>query len=260
MLEGVKLHSMSVVIAAAILITSSALAQTQWKRVETLRYDWAAAGKPATFILEIPSSYDGGGEFTRVRILTPGHPEFVLLDEDGLTNLKDTCEYKKKVGLCKKPNLASSDRLFFSRLPSGRTLLFVFGWAYASSPGSFHALALDSKGMPHEILSLKEFDLDDMIDVDGDGIPEFVGKKCFSQEWGNHLLTYDPYSVYKLPSSPSEAATYSLDLSKLYNLKNYYGWAGRDCREDVAVVLHPPHGGNPIIAASKEAERISAGK
>jgi hypothetical protein len=38
--------------------------------------------------------------------------------------------------------------------------------------------------MPYELLSLKEFDLLDMIDVDGDGTPEFVGKKCFSPGMG----------------------------------------------------------------------------
>lgn len=251
---------MKALISLVTLVTSLASAQTQWKQVETLHYDWAGTGKPATLILEIASDHYGGGEFDRVRILTPGNPEFVLQDKDGLTNFpKDTCQYKK-FGLCKKANLVSSERLFFYRLPSGGTLLFVFGWAYASSPGSFHALALTAKGMPREILSLREFDLDDMIDVDGDGTPEFVGKKCFSQEWGNHLLTYDPYSVYRLPTSPTGAATYSRELSKQYNLKNYYGWAGEDCREDVAVVVHPPGGGKPVIMNSKEAEKLSEKK
>jgi hypothetical protein len=97
----------------AIFLASLASAQTRWKEVETMNYDWGGPGKPATFILEIPSNYDRGGEFTRVRILTPGHPEFVLLDEDGFTNLNDACEYKTKVGVCKKPNPVSSDRLFF---------------------------------------------------------------------------------------------------------------------------------------------------
>ncbi len=241
----------------ATLLVSLASAQTQWKQVETLRFDWAGIGKPAAMILETSSNQDRGGEFERLRILTPGNPEFVLLDNDGLTNFrKDTCEYKK-IGLCKKPNLVSSEWLFFYRLPSGRIILFVFGRAYASSPGSLHVLALDAKGMPEELLSLREFDLDDMIDVDGDGTPEFVGKKCFTQEWGNHLLTYDPYSVYRLPTLPTGKATYLLELSKLYNLKNYYGWAGKDCREDVAVVVHPPGGGKPVIMNSKEAEKLS---
>jgi len=243
---------MKPLIVFVIVLASFASAQAQWKKVETLRYDWVGSGSAATFTL----GYDGGGEFTRVRVLTPGNPEFVLSDEDGLTNFrKDTCE-NKKFGLCTRKNLFPSDRLFFYRLPSGEVLLFVFGWTYASSPGSVHVLALDRNGMPHEMLSLRDFDIDDLIDVDGDGTPEIVGKKCFSQEWGDHLLTYDPYSVYRLPKQSTMQASYSLELSKQYNLKRYYGWAGPNCREDVAVVLHPPGAGKPVIMNSKEAEKL----
>ncbi len=246
--------------AVAGILISLASAQTRWKAVETLHYDWAGPGKPATLILEIPSDYDAGGEFTRVRILTPGNPEFVLVDEDGLTNFRRyTCQFSELV-VCKTRNLVFSERVFFYRLPSGQILVFLFGWGYASSPGSFHVVALDARGMPHEILSLKEFDLYDLVDLDGDGIPEFVGKKCLSQEWGDHLLTYDPYSVYRIPKESTVVASYSLELSKQYNLKNYYGWAGPDCREDVAVVLHPPGGGKPVIINSRDAERLSQEK
>ncbi len=251
---------MKTLVALMALFASLSSAQTQWRKVETLHYDWKKPGVTAALILEVPIGYDGGGEFTRLRILTPGNPEFTLFDGAGLTNFrKDTCSFKK-FGLCKKPNLVSSERLFFYRLPSGRSLLFAFGWAYASAPGSFHALALGAKGMPYEILSLKEFDLDDLIDVDGDGNPEFVGKKCFSQEWGDHLLTYDPYSVYRVPRAPSQPARYSLALSEQYNLKHYYGWAGPDCREDVAVVLHPAGGRKPIIVSSKDVEKFQKQK
>jgi hypothetical protein len=249
-----------VFVVFAILLTSLAPAQSQWRHVETLRYDWAGSGNPATFILEVPSDFDAGGDFSRLRVLMPGHSEFALLDEDGLANFhKDVCRFKK-FGFCKHANLVSSDHLFFYRVPSGPPLLLLFGWGYASSPGSFHVLMLNSKGDPQEILSLKEFDFEDLIDVNGDGNAEFVGKKCLSQEWGNHLLTYDPYSVYLLPTEANGTAKYDLKLSKQYNLENYYGWAGPDCREDVAVVLHPPGGGKPIILNSKEAEKLSGKK
>jgi len=249
-----------ILVVLVMVLPVWAFAQTQWKQVETVRYDWAGPGKAATFILEVPADYDAGGDFTRLRILTDGHPEFVLLDDDGLSNFRKEVCLDKRSRFCKNANTAPSDHLLFYPLASGPPLLFVFGWEYESSPGSFHALALDGHGMPHEILSLKGFDLADLIDVDGDGIPEIVGKKCFSQEWGNHLLTYDPYSVYRIAGGSTEKAEYSLDLSKGYNLKNYYGWAGPDCREDVAVVLHPPGGGRPIIMNSKEAAKISGRK
>jgi hypothetical protein len=74
------------------------------------------------------------------------------------------------------------------------------------------------------------------------------------------LLTYDPFNVYKLGAISATSATLSLPLSKSYNLKHYYGWAGVQCREDMAVVLHPPKGGKPIVMSTKEAERMEGSK
>jgi hypothetical protein len=52
----------------------------------------------------------------------------------------------------------------------------------------------------------------------------------------------------------------SLPLSKTYNLKYYYGWAGAQCSEDIAVVLHPPKGGKPRVMSTKEAEKLTEKK
>ncbi len=241
-------------IAVFVVLLSASYAQTQWKQVETLHFDWAGPGKTATFILELPQNYDDPGDFTRLRIRTPGHREFVLTDDGGLVNYrKDVCSFNADV--CKNKNLVASDHILL--LPvAGKSILFVFGWAYASSPGSFHALALDGEGMPFELLSLKEFDFVDLIEANTDGTQAIVGKKCLSETWGHDFLTYDPYSVYLLPNSQSGKATYSLELSKQYNLKHYYGWAGPNCSEDYAVVLHPPGRKKPIIMKPKDAEKL----
>jgi len=241
------------IVVLAVLLSTS-YAQTRWKQVETLHFDWAGPGQTATFILEKTQQSDDPGDFTRLRIRTPGHREFVLTDSDGLVNFrKEVCSFK--ADFCSKKNLVATDHVLL--LPvAGRIILFVFGWAYASSPGSFHAIALDEGGMPFELLSLEEFDFVDFIEVDSDRTPAIAGKKCLSQEWGHDFLTYDPYSVYLLPKSQSGKATYSLELSKQYNLKHYYGWAGPNCSEDYAVVLHPPGRKKPIIMKSKDAEKL----
>jgi hypothetical protein len=234
-------------------------AQTQWKQVETVHFDWGGPGQAATFVLERPLQSDGPGDFTRLRIRTPGHHEFVLNDEEGLVNFrKENCSFP--FAFCKRKNLVNSDYLLFLPVSEGRSALFVFGWAYASSPGSLHVIELNTDGTPYESLSKKEFDLYDLKDVDADGIPEIVGKDCMSQSWGgeggNALSTYDPYSVYRLGKSQSGKTTYSLELSRQYNLKHYYGWAGPSCSEEYAVVLHPPGRKRPIIMKSKEAEKL----
>ena len=77
---------------------------------------------------------------------------------------------------------------------------------------------------------------------------------------GKSLPDIRPFLCLSTPASATEVATYDLELSKQYNLKHYYGWVGEDCREDVAVVLHPPDGGKPVILNSKEAEKLSPQK
>ncbi len=245
-------------IAALVVLRSTRYAQTQWKQVETLHFDWTGPGQTATFILERPQNSNFSGDFTRLHIRTPGHREFVLTDGEGLVNYrKEVCS--SHVGFCKKENLVASNHVLL--LPAaGRNILFVFGWAYASSPGSFHVLALDGEGMPFELLSLREFEFVDLIEADTDGAPAIVGKKCLSPEWGHDFLTYDPYSVYLLPKSESGKATYSIELSKQYNLQHYYGWAGPNCSEEYAVVLHPPGRKKPIIMKSKDAEKLFENK
>jgi hypothetical protein len=63
--------------------------------------------------------------------------------------------------------------------------------------------------------------------------------------------------VYRLSNAPGENARLSIPLSKRYNLKHYYGWAGPKCSEDIAVVLHPPKGGKPIVVSAKEAQELT---
>jgi hypothetical protein len=87
-----------------------------------------------------------------------------------------------------------------------------------------------------------------------------VGYPCLSQGFGNGLLTYDPFNVYKLDLNVAITATLSLPLSKEYNLKHYYGWTGAKCSEDIAVVLHPPRGGKPLVMSTRQAEKLVSGK
>jgi hypothetical protein len=70
-------------------------------------------------------------------------------------------------------------------------------------------------------------------------------------------MTYDPFNVYKLSNLPAVAAKLSLALSKSYNLRHYYGWAGAECSEKFAMVLHPPKSVKSLVATATEAERMT---
>jgi hypothetical protein len=136
----------------------------------------------------------------------------------------------------------------------GTPLLFIFGRGRGSSPSSLHVLSSDKTGYPVVVCSLHEFELKALADVNGDGMSEIVGTHGLSQMRGKCYSTYDPYSVYSLPRAGARAKR-SLALSKKYNLKHYYGWAGPECREDILVDLCGPQG-KPRIMSMEETKRL----
>ena len=121
-------------------------------------------------------------------------------------------------------------------------------------------LEIAKDGDTRRVLHRDELGLKELRDLDGDGLVELIGYPCLSEEWGNGLLTYDPFNVYRLSNVPGGSATLSVPLSKSYNLKHYYGWAGPKCSENIAVVLHPTKGGRPIVVTAKEAQELTEPK
>lgn len=226
--------------------------KANWHAVETTTFRWRKGGRLYTLIVESPGEDTDGA---RLRIKVPGRGDFVLLPSDGVATFGDASLGKELTA----DNLTKSDHLYLTpRLKSsdGTPMLMVFGFGVASSPSSLHILSLDKTGYPVKIFSSDNFDLDALTDLDGDGVAEIIGKHCLSELAGEDFSTYDPYSVYSLPRTHAGKATYSLALSRSYNLRHYYGWAGRDCREDVLIALHPRKG-KPRIVSAKEAERLS---
>jgi hypothetical protein len=229
--------------------------ETQWRRVSFFKFDWNNRGM-ATVVIEIPSKRNDPGDFTRIRIAVPGRKEFVLTNKNGWVKYgSDEASLSPEL---KKTNLIRSNYVLGLKAKESRTLLFLFGYSYASSPGRLDVLEVSNNGQIGVILQRDEFGLKELRDLDGDGLAEIVGYPCLSQEWGNGLWTYDPFNVYTLGISPAVPVKISLPLSKTYNLKHYYGWAGAKCSEDFAVVLHPPTGGKPVVVTKKEAESMTA--
>jgi hypothetical protein len=230
-------------------------AATSWKPVDSFTYDWKGDGKPYQFSLDIPSHYDSGGDFTRLRIHRAGRLLLTVEDDDGITKISEGIG-EGKVQELLAANPVKSPHLLFTPTVRGSSrypLLFLFGCAYASSPGSLHGIALGENGIPNRILHLQTFILTGFDDLNRDGKHELVGKPCLSQSVDDGILTYDPYHIYKFGSTATSAMKLNRPLSKKYNLEHYHGWAGMECREDVAVVLHPPGGGMPIIMETQKA-------
>jgi hypothetical protein len=222
-----------------------------WGVAEEFDFDWQGNGQPAHFKIE--QSMDE--QISRLTISIKGQRDWVLENDDVWEEFAR--DFLKEEDFPKKNrNLAASKYVFsLAPSPSARPWVFLVTPQYASDPGNLWVLALDSSGRPEIILKttlhIKEF-----RDLDGDGVAEIAGLPCFSQSWSANLLTYDPLHVYKLETTPKPELKLSLPLSQDYNLKHYYGWAGPDCSEDLAVVLHPPGGGKPVIMKTEEAKKM----
>jgi len=222
-----------------------------WGVAEEFDFDWQGNGQPGHFKIE--QSQDD--QISRLTISIKGQKDWVLENDDVWEEFARDF-LKEEDFLKKNRNLAASKYAFsLAPSPSARPWIFLVTPQYGSDPGNLFVLALDSAGHPAIILKttlhIKEF-----RDLDGDGVAEIAGQPCFSQSWSDNLLTYDPLHVYKLESTPRPELKISLPLSKDYNLKHYYGWAGPDCSEDLAVVVRPPGGGKPVIMKTEDAKKM----
>ena len=222
-----------------------------WAIAEEFDFDWQGNGQPAHFKIE--QSQDD--QISRLTVSSKGQKDWVLENDDVWEEFARDF-LKEEDFLKKNRNLAASKYAFsLASSSSARPWILLVTPQYGSDPGTLFVLALDTSGRPEmilkETLHIKEF-----RDLDGDGVAEIAGQPCFSQSWSDNLLTYDPLHVYKLENSPKPELKLSLPLSKDYNLKHYYGWAGPDCSEDLAVVVHPPGGGKPVIMKTEEAKKM----
>jgi hypothetical protein len=214
----------------------------EWTAVEEFDFDWPGKGMPAHFKLE---RHTGQQEPSRLTIQIKGHKDFVLSNDDGWVEYE--ADFQPQENFLKtNKNLGTSKFVLFLRVTDGLPpLAFLASLDYASDPERLHVIGLDAAGDP-KLLFNQIFHVAELADFDGDGTKEMAGLPCFTQTWSSNLQTYDPKPELKL----------SLPLSQDYNLKHYYGWAGPDCSEDLAVVLHPPGGGKPVIMKTEEAEKM----
>jgi len=222
-----------------------------WRVAEEFDFDWQGNGSPAHFKIEQSQEE----QISRVTITMKTGPGLVLENDDVWEEFARDFVPEEDF-LKKNKNLAPSKYVFsLAPSPGAKPLIFLVTPQYGSDPGNLFVLAMDPQGNPKlsltTTLHIKEF-----RDLDGDGVAEIVGEPCFSQGWGHDFLTYDPFRVYQFQAAPQPTLELSLPLTREYNLKHYYGWAGVNCSEDLAVVLHPPGGGKPVIVKSAEAKMM----
>lgn len=203
---------------------------------ETVEFDWNNDNKPAQFILEPATEGVFKGSYTKLHIKIPGKPEYTLENQ----KVWDSYHYGDTSDntWIYEANLIESD--YFAFLPATKkdSFLFLFGYAYASSPGDLYIFALNKDGYP-ELIFKKQFELIKFEDINNDGVAELIGIP-----WFNNGLSYGsryiPHLVYSFTKDNGHfKASLNLNLSEKYCTEHGYVWAGPDEISD-QIVVYPP--------------------
>jgi hypothetical protein len=233
-----------------------------WKVVEEFDFSWSATTPRYHFRFELDPRHDGGGECTRLVVTAPGTQTLVVDNPDGWVPFRSSDAASASAYQTLATRNIGPSRFALILRPTPRAedppVVFIRSWGYASNAERLHVLGFARSGAPVVLLN-REFELDQLADLDGDGYPELAGWPTLSERFGPGLQSYDPPVVYMVPRPIGAPASLDLALSEAYAKKHYYGWVGLERRDRFVVVLRPPDGGKPRILPVGEAQRLMAG-
>lgn len=201
-----------------------------WQLIESTSFDWNGNGLPETFEVYGAMFDSDKDNLHHLRILEGDSLRLAVYDQGGFTTLKIGLygeRRQERLG----PNLLESNYLLVPQngpTYHDRPLLLLFGFPYASSPGSLRILGIDVADRPAELGYLEVFDLCDFQDLDGDGQPELCGfedgSESFGLSDGRLAFTYEPKAVFRLHEGPPPTLRADKVLTKRINLEQGFGW------------------------------------
>lgn len=226
-----------------VLITALSSASLPALEVEHLQYDLDRDGIIDNIKLVIPENWVDPGEFTKVEISFGNGKTMFFEEPGGWVSFADSAD-GALVDWFSTNNLLPSRRVV---LLSDKTsnYLFLFGYAYASSPGVLEIIRFHSS----RVASIYKNEFWPVAIEHKSETMCMVGRSCFSQGWGNNCFTYTPFNVLELGASVALDAKRTED----FNLRNYYGYVGADCSEAYAVV---ELNGRQLVVDEKTAREI----
>jgi hypothetical protein len=121
----------------------------------------------------------------------------------------------------------------------------------ASNPERLHIIGLQPSGDPL-LLFNDEFDMEDLSDMDGDGVSELIGFPCFSEGLDKGVGTYAPRQVYKIAFPIQKPAALSIPLTEQSTRQKYDGWAGPECSQKHVVVDREDKTKKPLVMTEDE--------
>jgi hypothetical protein len=114
---------------------------------------------------------------------------------------------------------------------NGRSTIILFGYPFASDPGSLRVVQIPTDGQPELVFSDDTFQINSLQRSTNSF--RLIGHRSFAQMSGKCTATYDPASVVQIGFDGK--AVYSASLSREYNITHGYVWAGPKTREDIGV-------------------------
>ena len=241
-----------------LLLCSSLAAQEATIRIPESR-------EPVRIVLSQPVPQFG--TFQSVIVRVGGHATTFRTRNGVACAPKDTDERKHDLDWSEIEGMQLDRSLCFHRAEYGsgeekHTILAFIGHGGASDAGPAFLIGFKSDGMPYKVLERNELDISAFIPNDADGSVHIVGFPTLSQvSYGEgyngskepYATTYDPRAVYVV--RPGDAAKYSLEESRAYNLKHYV-WAGPMVSERYAVIYNYPGHAKPFGAPEKKAAEL----
>lgn len=138
-----------------------------------------------------------------------------------------------------------------SKNPNDPPVIFLRSWGYASSPERLHMIGLRPSGDPL-LLFNAEFLLEELNDMDGDGVYEVIGLPCLGEGLGEGAATYAPRQVYKIAFPIQKPARLSIPLTEQSTRQEYDGWVGAQCDEKHVVVDRKDKTKKPLVMTEEE--------
>jgi hypothetical protein len=238
-------RALAAAMAACVPFALSAQQPAGWRPIEEVRVPWGARGATSRAIVEQDSTSESP---VRVRIETPGQPPLIVSPPGGAVAIA-----RARDSIFGADNLLASRYLYASpklRDARGSLRVLVFGYSFASAPGSMYVVARDADGRPRTSWSSESFVPTAIVDVDRDGHAELVGVHSLAQTFGRCYRTYDPYAVYRFRAAGPPA--YDERLSRSYTSARLGGWRGRAGREDWVIVECAAGGPRLVPAAAAD--------
>lgn len=125
----------------------------------------------------------------------------------------------------------------FKKISESKSLLFINGYAYASSPQTYTIIDINEQ---HPKIVLKRgFDIVELKDLNNNGSNEIIGFEYYSECYKDFdsissICSYAPFFVYEYAN---DTLVLNEKLTEDYNLENYVGYFGlhRNSRYEIVM-------------------------